>query len=130
MLLGDNFYHRKITFNVIDMFCHDIILIVIDVFDMFAMSRPDSEEREMALAVKALRLNTLSKLTAEDCVKFDSLVQDMFPGVKFESNVDEQLALALRNSFTEINLIHNSQQVNGFKKYYVIMYYSIRKNKQ
>lgn len=71
----------------------------------------------MAIAVKALRLNTLSKLTAGDCVKFDSLVQDMFPGVKFESNFDEQLASALRESFTEVHLVHNHQQVRkGLQK--------------
>lgn len=71
----------------------------------------DGEQDEMALAVHALRLNTLSKLTFSDCQNFDTLVQDMFPGVKFESSSHEKLAEAVRECYKDLGLIHNCRQV-------------------
>ncbi|KAG8274493.1 hypothetical protein J6590_106691, partial [Homalodisca vitripennis] len=71
----------------------------------------DSVQSEMTLAVRALRLNTLSKLTASDCHSFDGLVADMFPGVAFESNTHDQLTQALRDTCQELNLVYNSRQV-------------------
>lgn len=71
----------------------------------------DSDQSEMALAVKALRLNTLSKLTSADSKTFDSLVKDMFPGVPFEAPHQEKLALAIRKSYNDLHLVYNPQQV-------------------
>lgn len=65
----------------------------------------------MALAVKALRLNTLSKLTSADSKNFDSLVKDMFPGVPFEATHQEKLALAIKKSYNDLHLVYNPQQV-------------------
>lgn len=65
----------------------------------------------MGLVVKALRLNTLSKLTAADCIRFEHLVSDMFPGVVAEEAGHHWLADALRQSCIDLHLTHNSRQV-------------------
>ncbi|PSN45380.1 Cytoplasmic dynein 2 heavy chain 1 [Blattella germanica] len=68
------------------------------------------EEGEMELVVQALRLNTLSKLTFADCTRFDSLVQDVFPGIPFTSSGYQDLTAALKESFTELGLLYNDDQ--------------------
>ena len=42
------------------------------------------DAREGILLIKAIRINTMSKLTYSDANKFVSLVQDMFPGLRVE----------------------------------------------
>ncbi|KAE8745286.1 hypothetical protein FOCC_FOCC007971 [Frankliniella occidentalis] len=69
-----------------------------------------SRETEMELAVQALRLNTLSKLLFRDCVVFDALVQDVFPGIKFVSSGHEKLATVLKESFLALGLQYNKRQ--------------------
>jgi len=66
---------------------------------------------EKELVVQALRLNTLSKLTFADCVRFDSLVQDVFPGVQFTSSGYEELTAALKESCSDLGLLYNENQV-------------------
>ncbi len=38
---------------------------------------------EAKLVVQALRINTLSKLTFSDSMRFDALLKDIFPGMWF-----------------------------------------------
>ena len=40
-------------------------------------------EKETELCVQSMRINTNSKLTFADCIRFDALLKDIFPGVKF-----------------------------------------------
>jgi dynein heavy chain 2 len=68
-------------------------------------------EKETEIAVNALRLNTVSKLTFGDIAKFDQLVQDFFPGIQFSSEGYEQLEEALKVSCDEIGLDINSKQI-------------------
>lgn len=44
-------------------------------------------DAEYTIVVQALRLNTLSKLTFYDSQRFDALVKDVFPDVKFQGKV-------------------------------------------
>ena len=71
------------------------------------------KEEEMQLVVQALRLNTLSKLTFSDCARFDSLVRDMFPGIPFTTSGYEDLTSALKESFAELELLCNDNQVRN-----------------
>ncbi|XP_069998938.1 cytoplasmic dynein 2 heavy chain 1 isoform X2 [Penaeus vannamei] len=66
---------------------------------------------ESELVVQALRLNTLSKLTFSDSSRFDDLVKDVFPDVKFRGVGYEDLASILQEVFTEMGLIPNDRQI-------------------
>ncbi|KAL3878520.1 hypothetical protein ACJMK2_030860 [Sinanodonta woodiana] len=66
---------------------------------------------ETKLVVQALRINTLSKLTFSDSVRFDSLVRDVFPGIEFKDIEYETLAEAIRQVCKETNLVINEMQV-------------------
>ncbi|XP_042221258.1 cytoplasmic dynein 2 heavy chain 1-like isoform X2 [Homarus americanus] len=66
---------------------------------------------ESELVVQALRLNTLSKLTFSDSSRFDELVQDVFPDVKFRGVGYEDLAKILQETFIEMSLIPNDRQI-------------------
>ncbi|XP_037796301.1 LOW QUALITY PROTEIN: cytoplasmic dynein 2 heavy chain 1-like [Penaeus monodon] len=66
---------------------------------------------EAELVVQALRLNTLSKLTFSDSSRFDDLVKDVFPDVKFRGVGYEDLASILQEVFTEMGLIPNDRQI-------------------
>lgn len=67
---------------------------------------------ETKIVVQALRLNTLSKLTFADSKRFDGLVKDVFPSVEFQDVDYETLAVALRMSAQELNLVVMPTQVN------------------
>jgi dynein heavy chain 2 len=73
------------------------------------------EDAEKELVVQALRLNTLSKLTFADCARFDSLVRDVFPGVQFTSSGYEELTAALKESFSDLGLLFNENQVKDIQ---------------
>jgi dynein heavy chain 2 len=85
--------------------------------NMLKMSKKDSggsgmdAKREMEIVVQALRLNTLSKLTFTDCVRFDNLVKDVFTGVEFNNAGYEQLKDALRESCQELGYNVNENQI-------------------
>ena len=66
---------------------------------------------EADIVVRALRLNTLSKLTFGDSIRFDTLVKDVFPNVTFSNEGYEELKVELRKSFTTLGYIINENQV-------------------
>ena len=68
-------------------------------------------EKEAEIAVNALRLNTISKLTFIDTHKFEKLVTDFFPSVEFSNAGYEQLDEALRQSCSELGLDVNDKQI-------------------
>lgn len=65
---------------------------------------PPPAVKESGVVVQALRLNTLSKLTFADCVRFDALVRDVFPGVDFRDVEQEALSAALEAVLEEARL--------------------------
>ncbi|XP_018025771.1 cytoplasmic dynein 2 heavy chain 1, partial [Hyalella azteca] len=67
-------------------------------------------EVELELMVQALRLNTLSKLTFADSVRFDELVRDVFTNVPFRGVGFESLAEVIQETFTENSLVPNERQ--------------------
>ena len=66
---------------------------------MMKKSNAGQAVNESDIVVQALRLNTLSKLTYGDSIRFDTLVKDVFPDVEFKNEGYEDLKAALRESF-------------------------------
>lgn len=66
---------------------------------------------EELIAIQALRINTLSKLTFSDSKSFDSLIKDVFPDVKFEDVDYAELQAALVETANEMGLIVSDVQV-------------------
>ena len=84
--------------------------------DLLAAARQSESitaERETALVVQALRLNTLSKLTSDDARRFDALIHDVFGAdVNLTNVTQEQLAAAIRKVAVEefgLAAVHDSQ---------------------
>lgn len=67
--------------------------------------------QEPKLVVQALRVNTLSKLTFSDGIRFDALVKDVFPGVELKDIEYHSLADAIRQHCKEHNLVVMETQV-------------------
>ncbi len=74
-------------------------------------ANPGQKVNELDIVVRALRLNTLSKLTYGDSIRFDTLVKDVFPSIVFNNEGYEELKEALRASFTTLGFIINENQV-------------------
>ncbi|KAJ3140439.1 Cytoplasmic dynein 2 heavy chain 1 [Physocladia obscura] len=61
-------------------------------------------QREVAIVVKALRVNTLSKLTFSDSERFNSLIKDIFSEVTIEEINYEELSVAIKEVYSEMSL--------------------------
>ena len=59
---------------------------------------------EMELVIKAVRLNTLAKLTYSDTVRFEALIKDIFPGSVVEDAVYKDLEDAIELSLERLKL--------------------------
>lgn len=68
-------------------------------------------EDEMALAVHALRSNTMSKLNDADCRCFDMLIGNVFPSVLLRPPGNEQLRNLIDESFATLGLRSNETQI-------------------
>lgn len=69
-------------------------------------------DMEASIVIQALRVNTLSKLTFADSVRFEALVQDVCPGVKIKDVEHEQLTNAVREVGKETNIVINDIQAS------------------
>ncbi|XQJ30746.1 dynein heavy chain, putative [Leishmania guyanensis] len=61
-------------------------------------------QKESEIIIKSLRVNTLSKLTFDDAVLFNSLLSDIFPGVPVLEIHYEKLRPAIEESIKELKL--------------------------
>ncbi len=59
---------------------------------------------EMELVVKAVRLNTLAKLTNFDTFRFEALIKDIFPGTEVKDAVYMDLETAIREALVDLKL--------------------------
>ena len=59
---------------------------------------------EAGLLIKAIRINTMSKLTYTDSRKFTGLCDDLFPGVEIEDIIYESLTKAIHETLEEMRL--------------------------
>jgi dynein heavy chain 2 len=69
-----------------------------------------SEEREAVILIKAIRINTLPKLTYPDLKHFIPLVADIFQGASIEDIQYQELEAALRQALEEAHLAHSDSQ--------------------
>ncbi len=77
-------------------------------------------QTEANLVVQALRINTLSKLTFSDSIRFDALLKDVFQNVKFKDIEYDSLAKAIREVCVESNLVTNDNQVRWASFFFLI----------
>ncbi|XP_074649972.1 cytoplasmic dynein 2 heavy chain 1-like [Tubulanus polymorphus] len=66
---------------------------------------------EATLVVQALRVNTLSKMTFSDSIRFDALVHDVCPGIEFREIQYDTLKQALIDVCQEMNLLEIDNQI-------------------
>lgn len=76
-----------------------------------ANNASDTNENEMRLAVSALRLNTMSKLTANDCKRFDMLIEYVFAGASIDEKSNDDLKTFVEQAFDQLNLQYNDKQM-------------------
>ncbi|KAI8824969.1 dynein heavy chain and region D6 of dynein motor-domain-containing protein [Fimicolochytrium jonesii] len=75
-------------------------------------------ERERCVVVKALRVNTLSKLTFADSLRFEGVMSDIFPDVNIEEVDYRDLAVAVKAAYAELNLIYIESQAEKIYQFY------------
>ena len=69
-------------------------------------------EQETTIVIGALRINTLSKLTFADSVRFNALLSDVFPGVRVQEIDYAKLTAAVHAALDELKLERVDKQVN------------------
>ena len=83
-----------------------------------AVTKELSEEREATLLIKAIRINTLPKLTYSDLKKFVPLVSDIFSGVSVEDITYEELEQAIKETMEELKLEYSESQSRKILQFY------------
>jgi dynein heavy chain 2 len=66
---------------------------------------------EQKLIIGSLKINTLSKLTYDDAIRFDGLINDVFPGVAAEDIDYADLESAIRGALDELHLLQVDTQI-------------------
>ena len=75
-------------------------------------------EDEALVLIKAIRVNTISKLTYDDAIKYEAIQADMFPGIT-SGDVDyEQLAAAIDAVIADMKLQKIDKQIMKIKQFY------------
>jgi dynein heavy chain 2 len=77
-----------------------------------------SQQSEISIIIGALRVNTLSKLTFADAVRFNGLINDVFPNAAVEEVDYKQLETAIRASIEELKLELVEKQVRKVLQLY------------
>jgi dynein heavy chain 2 len=80
---------------------------------------------EMELVIKAVRLNTLAKLTFLDTQRFEALIKDIFPATEVMDAVYVDLEAAIRDSLAELKLDPLPSQI---KKVVQVSWASVRRS--
>eukprot|EP00906_Rhabdomonas_costata_P001229 RCo001932 len=76
------------------------------------LSDKDTFKAECEIVMKASRVNTLSKLTFEDAVRFNEIMADVFPGVGIVDISNEDLLQAIRDCMGAMKLQVIDSQIN------------------
>ena len=83
-----------------------------------AFTQSLSPAREAVILIKAIRINTLPKLTYADLQKFSPLLNDIFVGCNVEDIKYEDLELAIRKTLEEMKLEYSESQVSKILQFY------------
>ena len=71
-----------------------------------------SFQEEMEIVVQSLKPNVMSKLTLNDCKRFNMLLEDVFPQLNINSDVNEELRSKVIETFKMMGLTRNERQVD------------------
>lgn len=77
-----------------------------------------SDAVESEILIKAVRINTISKLTFNDMLKFNVLVEDVFPGTSIKDIIYETVSSAIKTVFEEENFQILPNQLNKILQFY------------
>ncbi|EFC42807.1 cytoplasmic dynein [Naegleria gruberi] len=77
-----------------------------------------SKEAEAQIVIKALRVNTLSKLTHKDAVLFNGIIKDVFPGIDAPDISYIELERAIKEVMTELGLIPIPNMIKKIVQFY------------
>lgn len=77
-----------------------------------------NKEIESQLVIKALRVNTLSKLTYDDTHLFHGIVRDVFPGIEAPDISYDELEQAIRAEFRDRGLMLIESQIRKILQFY------------
>lgn len=66
---------------------------------------------ESTIVVRALRSNTMSKLSRADCSRFDMLINSIFPNITWTDDSDTQFRRRIGEAFGVLGLRSNPEQV-------------------
>lgn len=77
-----------------------------------ATNKDLSFQDEMVVVVQSLKPNVMSKLTLNDCKRFNMLLEDVFPQLKMSSDVNEEFRSKVIESFKVMGLSRNERQVD------------------
>ena len=75
-------------------------------------------KEEAVLLIKAIRVNTLSKLTYSDSNKFQGILQDCFPGITIQDIGYEELEKAITEAIGELKLELIEKQVRKMMQFH------------
>ena len=76
------------------------------------------EAAEAEILVQAVRVNTFSKLTHADAVRFDQLVGDLFPSTPLSDIGDTRLVECIEQAYNELGLVCMTRQVQKMLEFY------------
>lgn len=71
-------------------------------------------KQELSLVTSCIRIDTLSKLTYADGIKFDGILKDVFPEAEIEETIEKDLVKKIEETFIEMGLPINQRQVSQF----------------
>ena len=77
-----------------------------------------SQATEASLLIGALKINTLSKLTFADSVRFNGLISDVFPGSHVDDIDYAELTKYIRLALDELKLEHVEMQIKKILQLY------------
>jgi len=83
-----------------------------------AQSEPLNDEGEAIVLLKAVRMNTLSKLTFADARRFQDLCADLFPGVNVSDIEYKELELVIREALKDMKLSEVDAQVHKMLQFH------------
>lgn len=69
------------------------------------------ESIEIDIALQVLRNDTLPKLSYIDCMKFNSILEDVFGKNEINNIDDDPIVDHIRKSFEDLGLVKNERQV-------------------
>ena len=84
----------------------------------FESGEKATDKKEAELLIKAIRVNTMSKLTFSDSKKFENLMTNIFLGVSVEDVKYEDLTKAISETLKEMNFNYVERQVSKIKQFY------------